>query len=1100
MAAGDRASMLHDLALSARADRGHLTRTTTSLNKAIAALLSSPTVYNGDQVLFYQNKQQLSFQNLDKKYRECMVLEDGSEEDIEEWERKLLAISTELDLSADAISAAFKKVKVHPAGASLHPPAATGTTAAATTVPKANDTLKPDILSLDNSPLEFRQWKRKFRAFYDGSFLKNSTLAEQQSYVLNFVDADLNGHLLGHVAIDTEVWTDDGLVAILTDLFNARYPLFSRRMDFFRFQRTKGQAVSSFIAKLVQLGTEADLNSLTTDDVLSFRVLSGMNDDTLFEKIDEMSPPPDFKGIMKRVSTYEGTQAAKKSIHQLPTSSTAAKVAQTKGGKPKNQQSQKTRAMITPESLRGRCGRCGHGRHTTRDCPRNDLTCYTCGKPNHTSLVCLQEYNASRSRQRTPSPRRETRGFQPAASSSAATPPRDSRARSVQQTSPPSQPSSSRTVSPDYYEFDQDDADHSSIRSVRSDVRVLRPLSTGRPTPTLDLAFSVPNGPTFSYPVLPDTGATRTVMAYNVARQVGISIDTSRKERLYAANGVLMDCSGFVILEASIHGNTVPIDVLISTDISNEILLSWHDLIALGVVPAGFPLVNCARAVSSTPPPPPPSPTTPSTHQAEDSITSLQMEFSGTLSNSLEGKTMRGKPMRIHLVPGDIVPKQVYTVKKIPVHQSQEVADLIADLVKNKIITRLATDEPSDWISRADFVPKENGKAGLRLVTDYKALNKYVQRPVHPFPSAGDIIQGLQPDSKIFCKLDAVQGYFQIPLEESSSYLTTFLLADGRYRYLRAPMGLSSSSDEWNARSDVVIEGLPFAQKIVDDILIEAPDSPTLYRRIRQVLRRCEKFGITISLRKLQIGSRVKFAGYVISEKGVYPDPEKIAALTEFPAPTDITTLRSFLGLANQLGHFVPDLSHLTKRLRLLLKKNQAWTWLPAHDQDFRRVKDILTRECTVKPFDPSLPTSLLTDASRNFGLGYMLLQKDRDGKPRVIQCGSCSLTPAQKNYAVIELECLAIVWAIKKCNFYLRGIRTFSVITDHRPLVGIFKKSVHDLDNQRLVRFVTRVSDYVFDVEWTPGKEHLIADALSRAPVFSPFTYLEKSTVNSAF
>jgi len=229
--------MLHDLALSARADRGHLTRTTTSLNKAIAALLSSPTVYNGDQVLFYQNKQQLSFQNLDKKYRECMVLEDGSEEDIEEWERKLLAISTELDLSADAISAAFKKVKVHPAGASLPPPAATGTTAAATTVPKANDTLKPDILSLDNSPLEFRQWKRKFRAFYDGSFLKNSTLAEQQSYVLNFVDADLNGHLLGHVAIDTEVWTDDGLVAILTDLFNARYPLFSRRMDFFRFQR-----------------------------------------------------------------------------------------------------------------------------------------------------------------------------------------------------------------------------------------------------------------------------------------------------------------------------------------------------------------------------------------------------------------------------------------------------------------------------------------------------------------------------------------------------------------------------------------------------------------------------------------------------------------------------------------------------------------------------------------------------------------------------------------------------------------------------------------------------------------------------------------------
>ena len=72
--------------------------------------------------------------------------------------------------------------------------------------------------------------------------------------------------------------------------------------------------------------------------------------------------------------------------------------------------------------------------------------------------------------------------------------------------------------------------------------------------------------------------------------------------------------------------------------------------------------------------------------------------------------------------------------------------------------------------------------------------------------------------------MDATQGYFQILLDEPSSKLTTFLLPSGRYRYLRAPMGLNASSDEWCCSSDQLVHGLSYAQKIVDDILIEAPD------------------------------------------------------------------------------------------------------------------------------------------------------------------------------------------------------------------------------------------------------------------------------------
>ena len=82
------------------------------------------------------------------------------------------------------------------------------------------------------------------------------------------------------------------------------------------------------------------------------------------------------------------------------------------------------------------------------------------------------------------------------------------------------------------------------------------------------------------------------------------------------------------------------------------------------------------------------------------------------------------------------------------------------------------------------------------MVTDYSKINKFVKRPVHPFPSVAEMICSIPAGTKFFAKMDAIHGYFQLALAEESSKLTTFLLPMGRYHYLRASMGLSSSSDE----------------------------------------------------------------------------------------------------------------------------------------------------------------------------------------------------------------------------------------------------------------------------------------------------------------
>ena len=184
----------------------------------------------------------------------------------------------------------------------------------------------------------------------------------------------------------------------------------------------------------------------------------------------------------------------------------------------------------------------------------------------------------------------------------------------------------------------------------------------------------------------------------------------------------------------------------------------------------------------------------------------------------------------------------------------------------------------------------------IRLVTDYTKLNSFVKRPVHPFPSVIDILQAIPSSAKVFAKFDAVTGYFQIPLDEASSELTTFLLPSGRYRYLRIPQGLNASSDKWCRRSDAVVEGLPWARKIVDDILSWAPDPETLHNRINIISGNCKKLNVILSRKKFVIGSALPFAGYLISDKGKAPNQERVEAIRKFPTPKDQTGIKSFLG------------------------------------------------------------------------------------------------------------------------------------------------------------------------------------------------------------
>ena len=160
----------------------------------------------------------------------------------------------------------------------------------------------------------------------------------------------------------------------------------------------------------------------------------------------------------------------------------------------------------------------------------------------------------------------------------------------------------------------------------------------------------------------------------------------------------------------------------------------------------------------------------------------LKEKFKDVLSDNLSSRPMKGPPMTIHINPAtDVRPLRISTARQVPQKFAKQAAQVIRDLLKAGVI--VAVTVPTAWCSPGFFVPKSD-QISVRLVTDFSQLNRAILRPFHPFPSTRDILQSIPAIARFFAKLDAVHGYFQLALDEASSYLTTFLVAQGRFRYV----------------------------------------------------------------------------------------------------------------------------------------------------------------------------------------------------------------------------------------------------------------------------------------------------------------------------
>ena len=558
--------------------------------------------------------------------------------------------------------------------------------------------------------------------------------------------------------------------------------------------------------------------------------------------------------------------------------------------------------------------------------------------------------------------------------------------------------------------------------------------------------------------------------------------------------------------------------VYISPD-ANTFYLSMEAMIQLQIVPSSFPQVggvaNIQRMVSAvtvspsdciapcgcltrTKPPPRYSelPFEPLIENVGKMKERLLKDFASSTFNQCEHQklpSMEGPELDIHINPNAKL-VNFTTPATVPLYWQEKVKSKLDQNVEMGVMEKHPYGVPTKTCHRLVCVRKHNGEP--RLTVDLSPLNKHCQRETFPTESPFHLARSVPPHS-IKSVFDAWNGFHSLPIRKEDRWLFTFITQWGVYRYCRAPQGFVSSGDGYNKRFDQITKHFLRLLRCIDDSLLHDPQSNIAQHwwRVIEFLETCGKAGVVLNCEKFQFClSSVEFAGFRITEDTVEPLPKYLDAIREYPTPTNISDIRSWFGLVNQVSHYAV-LRDIMESFRKFLSPKCTFEWTDELNQLFIDSKSqiICAIEEGVKIFDMLKRTCLRTDWSKT-GIGFWLLQKHcscvsqspgccSDGW-RITLASSRFLKPAESNYAPVEGEALGVAWGLEQTKYFTMGCDNLLVVVDHAPLIKVLgDRRLDEINNPRLFRIKERTLMWRFDIEYQPGKSNTMSDALSRYP-----------------
>lgn len=407
---------------------------------------------------------------------------------------------------------------------------------------------------------------------------------------------------------------------------------------------------------------------------------------------------------------------------------------------------------------------------------------------------------------------------------------------------------------------------------------------------------------------------------------------------------------------------------------------------------------------------------------------------------------------------------------------------LIATEVSRMLAAGVIRPSSSPWCSPVVPVRKPDGS--LRFCVDYRALNAITTSDVYPLPHIRDIFDSLGGNS-LFTTLDLAAGYWQVPMDPNDAPKTAFATPAGLFEFSVMPFGLKNAPASFQRMMDSVLRNLgPETVSVyIDDLISPARFPDDFFLKLRRIFDRLRSYRLHLRLDKCQFArSSLRFLGHMVTADGIAVDPDKIDALNRLPAPSTVSAVRQFLGMASYYRAFIRDFATIAAPLTALTRKYNRFYWTQDCQQAFDTLIHLLSSPPILAFPDFSRPFHLTTDASHT-ALGAILSQPDdRDGHDdRVICYASRQLTSAERRYPVTELETLAAVWGVRYFRPYLLG-PAFTIFTDHRALQWLHSPSASLSD--RLQRWALALQPYDFRIVYRPGSQLQHVDALSRLTV----------------
>ena len=377
------------------------------------------------------------------------------------------------------------------------------------------------------------------------------------------------------------------------------------------------------------------------------------------------------------------------------------------------------------------------------------------------------------------------------------------------------------------------------------------------------------------------------------------------------------------------------------------------------------------------------------------------------------------------------------------------------------------------------FVKKKDGTT--RMCVDYRALNQMTIKNRYPLPRIDELFDRLQ-GAKFFTKLDLRSGYHQIRIADEDIEKTAFRCRYGHYEYLVMPFGLTNAPASFMHLMNQILR--PYLDRtaivFLDDILIYSRTFEEHQRHVKEVLQVLREHKLFAKESKCEIYQRrVEFLGHRIDEDGLHMMTEKLDAIRDWPPLTKVDDIRSFLGLCGFYRRFIKDFSAIAAPLTALLHKDTPFEWNEPQRQAFQQLKDTMMKKPVLILPDPSKSFVLTTDAS-GYAVGATLSQDLGDGL-RPVAYLSKKMNSHEMNYPVHEQELLAIIVSMTTWRQYLHGNPfTLRVLTDHHSLQWLKTQPHLSL---RQTRWVEKLAEFDYTIEYQEGKKNVVADALSRRP-----------------